>query len=86
MSIQSAINLVLNFAGEANNIVPRLGRLYCPSNTLSQVAAAAFLDNFLATQSISLLATDFVFTVASNGHQIYKPVFTNGSCQLTVLP
>ena len=28
MSIQSEINLVLNFAGEANNIIPRMGRLY----------------------------------------------------------
>jgi len=86
MSIQSAINLTLNFAGEANNIVPRMGRLYCPSNTLSQVAAAGFLDNYLHTSGTSLLDTDFVVAVASNGHQIYKPVFTNGSCQLTVLP
>lgn len=86
MSIQSQITLITNFAGEANNVVPRLCRLYCPSNTLSQVAAAGFLDNYLDTQSISLLATDFVFAVASNGHQTYKPVFTNGSCQLTVLP
>jgi hypothetical protein len=86
MSIQSSINLVLNFAGEANNIIPRIGRLYCPSNTLSEVAAAGFLDNYLHTSSTSLLATDFVAAVASNGHQWYKPVFTNGSCQLTVLP
>ena len=86
MSIQSNINLVLNFAGEANNIVPRIGRLYCPANTLSQVAAAGFLDNYLRTSGTSLLATDFVAAVASNGHQWYKPVFTSGSCQLTVLP
>jgi hypothetical protein len=86
MSIQSQITLICNFAGEANNIIPRLCRLYCPSNTLAQVAAAGFLDNYLATQSISLLDTDFVFAVASDGHQTYKPVFTNGSCQLTVNP
>ena len=86
MSIQSEINLVLNFAGEANNIVPRIGRLYCPANTLAQVAAAGFLDNYLRTSSTSLLDTDFVAAVASDGHQWYKPVFTNGSCQLTVLP
>lgn len=86
MSIQSEINLVLNFAGEANNIVPRIGRLYCPANTLAEVAAAGYLDTYLRTQSISLLPTDFVAAVASNGHQWYKPVFTNGSCQLTVLP
>jgi hypothetical protein len=86
MTAQSSINLVLNFAGEANNIIPRMGRLYCPNNTLSEIAAAGFLDNYLNTSSTSLLATDFVMAVASNGHQIYKPVFTNGSCQLTVLP
>lgn len=86
MSIQSEINLVLNFAGEANNIVPRIGRLYCPNNTLAQIAAAGFLDNYLHTQNIALVDTDFVAAVGSNGHQWYKPVFTNGSCQLTVLP
>lgn len=86
MSIQSEITLILNFAGQANAIIPRDGRLYCPVNTLSQISSAGFLDNYLKTQNISLLATDFVFAVASDGHQIYKPVFTNGSCQLTVLP
>jgi len=86
MSIQSQITLITSFAGENNNVVPRLCRLYCPSNTLAEVSAAGFLDNYLSTQSIALLATDFVFTVASDGHQTYKPVFTSGSCQLTVLP
>jgi hypothetical protein len=86
MSLQSEITLILNFAGQANAVIPRDGRLYCPANTLAQVSAAGFLDNYLKTQSMSLLPTDFVLTVASDGHQIYKPVFTNGSCQLTVLP
>jgi len=86
MTTTAKATLILSFAGQNNNVIPRLGRLYCPSNTLSQVAAAGFLDNYLKTQNISLLATDFVFAVASDGHQTYKPVFTNGSCQLTVLP
>ncbi len=86
MAEQKQVTLVINFAGEGNGVVPRLGRLYCPQNTLSEVAAAGFLDNYLHTQVMDLLATDFIFAVASNGHQIYKPVFTNGSCQLTVLP
>ncbi len=85
MTAQSRITLVTNFAGEVG-VIPRLCRLYCPSNTLSEVAAAGFLDDYLLTQNISLLATDFVFAVASNGHQVYKPVFTAGSCQLVVLP
>ena len=86
MAEQKQVTLVLNFAGEGNGVVPRLGRLYCPSNTLSEVASAGFLDNYLRTQVMDLLATDFIFAVASNGHQVYKPVFTSGSCQLTVLP
>jgi hypothetical protein len=86
MTAQSQTTLLLNFAGEANAVIPRMGRLYCPNNTLSQISAAGFLDNYLKTQTISLLATDFVAAVGSDGHQWYKPVFTNGSCQLTVLP
>jgi len=86
MTSQSQITLVVDFAGEGNGLVPRMCRLYCPDNTLAEVAAAAFLDNYLHTQNISLLDTDFVAAVASNGHQWYKPVFTAGSCQLTVLP
>lgn len=86
MAAQSEITLILNFAGENNEVIPRIGRLYCPNNTLSEVAAAGFLDNYLKTQGANLLDTDFVAAVASNGHQWYKPVFTAGSCQLTVLP
>lgn len=86
MAEQKQVTLLLNFAGENNGVVPRMGRLYCPNNTLSEVAAAGFLDNYLKTQTISLLPTDFVAAVASDGHQWYKPVFTAGSCQLTVLP
>lgn len=86
MSIQSQITLICSFAGENNDVTPRLCRLYCPNNTLAQISAAGFLDNYLKTQSIALLATDFVFTVGSDGHQTYKPVFTNNSCTLTVLP
>jgi len=86
MAEQKQVTLVLNFAGEGNGVVPRLGRLYCPENTLSEVAAAGFLDNYLRTQVMDLLATDFIAAVASDGHQWYKPVFTDGSCQLTVLP
>lgn len=86
MTTQAAVTLLLNFAGENNEVIPRIGRLYAPNNTLAQVATAGFLDNFLKTTSNNLLATDFVAAVASDGHQWYKPVFTNGSCQLTVLP
>lgn len=86
MSIQSQITLICSFAGENNDVIPRLCRLYCPNNTLSEISSSGYLDNYLKTQSIALLDTDFVFTVASNGHQIYKPVFSNSICTLTVLP
>lgn len=87
MSIQSEITLILNFSGENNNVVPRMGRLYCPNSTLAQISAAGFLDNYLKTQNADLLATDFVAAVGSDGHQWYKPVFSgSGSCTLTILP
>jgi hypothetical protein len=86
MTAQAAITLKLHFASDNNNVIPRIGRLYAPNNTLSQIAGAAFLDGYLSANGNDLLATDFVAAVGSDGHQWYKPVFTNGSCQLTVLP
>ena len=86
MSGQAAITLKLHFASDNNNVIPRIGRLYAPNNTLSQVATAGFLDGYLKANGNDLLATDFVAAVASNGQQWYKPVFSNGSCTLTVLP
>lgn len=72
----------INFAGENNNIVPRIGRLYAPDNTLSEVTAAGFLDNYILTQNFSLLPTDLVAVAASDGNNVYQPQFTDGSCQL----
>ena len=86
MTAQAQATLLLNFAGENNEVIPRIGRLYCPHNTLAQVEAAGFLDGYLKAQGNNLLPTDFIAAVASDGHQWLKPVFTNGSCQLTVLP
>ena len=86
MTIQAKINqLKLNFPGN-NGVVPRMGSLYCPNSTLSQISAAGFLDNYIKTQNTAVYATDFIAAVGSDGHQWYKPVFTAGSCQLTVLP
>ncbi len=74
----------INFAGETN-IVPRLGRLHAPNNTLAEITAAGALDSYLLANSISLLPTDMVAAVCSDGSQWYVPVFTAGSCQLTAL-
>ena len=83
MSVNS---FTINFPGQNNGVTPRFGHLYAPNNTLSEIAAAGFLDNYIQSQGFSVLATDIIGAVGSNGSQWYKPVFTNGSCQLTVLP
>jgi hypothetical protein len=75
----------INFPGQ-NNIIPRIGHLYAPNNTLSEITAAGYLDNYIKAQNFSVLATDVILCVGSNGSQFYKPVFTAGSCQLTALP
>ncbi len=86
MTAQAQVTLKLHFAGQDNGITPRLVRLYAPNNTLSQISAAGYLDGYLKANGNELLSTDFIAAVGSDGHQWYKPVFTNGSCQLTVFP
>lgn len=81
----SVKQFTINFPGQ-NNIVPRIGHLYAPNNTLSQISAAGYLDQYIQSQGFSLLATDVVCAVGSDGTQWYKPVFTAGSCRLTALP
>ncbi len=85
MTINIVNQFTINFPGQ-NNIIPRIGHLYAPTNTLAQIAAAGFLDNYILSQGFSVLATDVVSAVGSDGTQWYKPVFTAGSCQLTILP
>jgi len=86
MTAQAQVTLKLHFAGQENGLIPRMGRLNAPNNTLAQIAAAGFLDGYLKANGNELVASDFIAAVGSDGHQWYKPVFTNGSCQLTVLP
>lgn len=76
----------INFPGQNNNVVPRIGHLYAPNDALSVIAAAGYLDNYIKSQNFSVLATDLIAAVGSDGTQWYKPVFTGTSCQLTVLP
>lgn len=75
----------INFPGQ-NNITPRIGHLWAPDNTLAEVSAAGFLDSYIKSQGFSVLSTDAILAVASDGHQWYKPVFTGTSVQLTVFP
>jgi hypothetical protein len=84
MSIQT---FTINFPGQNNTVVPRIGHLYDPANTLAAIATAGYLDGYILSQGMSILPTDFIAAVGSDGHQWYKPVFSaSGSCTLTVLP
>jgi hypothetical protein len=96
MGINEARNLRINkmpikefnivFSGQNESIVPRFGHLHT-TNTQAQVVAAGYLNPYMKSQSFSVLPTDFIFVVASDGHQIYKPVFgASGIVTLTVLP
>ena len=75
------LTVVMDFAGQSN-INPRLGRLFTDEHTLSQVAAAGFLDMLIQSENLALLESDFMAVAATNGNGWYKPVFTAGSCQL----
>lgn len=81
----SVNQFTINFPGQ-NNIIPRIGHLYAPNNTLSQIAAAGYLDSYIKSQGFSVLATDVIVAVGSNGTQWYRPTFSAGSCTLVTLP
>ncbi len=76
----------INFPGQNNTVTPRIGHLYAPNDTLATIAGAGYLDNYIKSQGFSVLATDLIAAVGSDGTQWYKPTFTGTSCQLTVLP
>lgn len=75
----------ISFPGSNDDIKPRFGHLWT-TNTLAQVAAAGFLNPYMKSQGFVLFPSDIIFVAASDGTQIYKPVFTGTSVQLTVLP
>lgn len=73
----------INFSGQAVN--PRFGHLLT-TDALSTVTAAGYLNPYILSHGFSILPSDFIFVAASDGHQIYKPVFGNGGViTLTVL-
>jgi len=76
----------INFPGQNNIVVPRIGHLYAPNDTLAVISAAGYLNSYIQSQGASVLPTDLIAAVGSDGTQWYKPVFTGTSCQLTVLP
>ncbi len=56
----SVKQFTINFPGQ-NNIIPRIGHLYAPDNTLSEIAAAGYLNNYIQSQGFSVLPTDARF-------------------------
>ena len=82
----SVYSFTINFPGQNNGVVPRIGHLYSKVDNLAAISAAGYLDNCIKSQGFSVLATDLIAAVGTDGTQWYKPVFTAGSCQLTVLP
>ena len=84
MSVQT---FTINFPGQNNTVVPRIGHLYDPTSTLSTITTAGYLNPYIQSQGASILPTDVIIAVGSNGTQWYKPVFSaSGVCTLTVLP
>lgn len=79
------LNYEATFAGQNEQVKPRFVHLYT-TDTLAVVSAAGYLNSYLLSQGVTSLPSDFVFCTAADGHQIYKPVFTGTSVQLTVLP
>lgn len=80
-------NFQINFPGQTT-CIPRIGHLYAPNNTLSDLTTAGALNPLVKSQGISILATDVICAVASNGTQWYKPVIAAGTgiITLTALP
>ena len=82
----SVYSFNINFPGQNNGVTPRIGHLYSQTDNLATISAAGYLDNYIKSQNFSVLATDLIAAVGTDGTQWYKPVFTGTSCQLTVLP
>jgi hypothetical protein len=80
-------NFKVQFPGQTSDgVLPRFGHLLS-TDTLAQVSAAGYLNPYLLSQGMDLKPSDFIFVAASDGNQIYKPVFaSNGTVTLTVLP
>lgn len=76
-------NYQINFPGQTT-CIPRIGHLYCPNNTLSDVTTAGALNPLVAAEGISILATDIIAVVASNSSQMYYPKIAAGTGIITL--
>lgn len=80
----AVLSLVGNFAGELN-VVPRLVRLHS-SDAMATILAAGYLDSAVNSLGVSILESDFIFVVASDGNHICTAsIDGNGSIDLAQL-
>lgn len=79
----SITNFQINFPGQL--LEPRLGHLLT-TDTLATVTEAGYLNPYMKSQGFSILPTDVIMVVASDGSQFYKPVFSGTTVTLTALP
>jgi len=83
----SVYSFQINFPGQNNGVVPRIGHLYTQVDNLATVTTAGYLNPYIQSQGFSVLPTDLIAVVATDGTQWYKPVFSaTGVCTLTALP
>ena len=68
----------VTFAGQNEAVKPRFAHIHT-TDTLATVVGAGYLNNYFANNGGNSLPSDFVFVAASDGHQIYKPVFNGHS-------
>jgi len=76
----SVLSFQINFPGQAVN--PRLGHLLS-DDTLAVVTGAGYLDYYVNSQGFSLLPTDFVLVMASDGGALCTVAESAGSFKLT---
>jgi len=71
--------LTTNFVG--NNYTDCRKVEMSSTDTIATCTAAGYLNTYLIMNSIGLYTSDFIHLAASDGTQIYKPAFTNGTPQ-----
>lgn len=80
-------NFKIQFPGQTSDgVLPRLGHLLS-TDTLAQVTAPGYVNPYIQSQGMDLKPSDVVLVAASDGNQLYKPVFSaSGIVTLTLLP
>lgn len=75
----------ISFPGSNDDIKPRFGHLWT-TDALATVTAAGYLNPYMKSQGFVIFPSDIIFVAASDGTQLYKPVFSGTTVTLTALP